>query len=141
MKSGLEAKYLQLEITETYFAEDYALIKEMISELTCIGVNFSIDDFGTGYSSLAQVCELEVTNLKIDKHFIDDVDRNSNKAKIVKAIISLADNLGISLIAEGVETKGELAFLKENGCIFIQGFIFSHAYPADEIEERFLIKY
>lgn len=134
--SNLAPEFLQLEITETYFTQDYDLIKKTIVDLVELGVNFSIDDFGTGYSSLGQLCELKINNLKIDKMFIDDVNENINKAKIVKAIISLADNLEISLTAEGVETEGELNFLKENQCKLVQGFIFSKPVEAKEIEKK-----
>lgn len=133
--SKLDPQYLQLEITETFFTQDYELIKEEIKEIANQGVKFSIDDFGTGYSSLGQLCELSINNLKIDRMFIDGVDENSNKSKIVKAIISLADSLDISLTAEGVETQEELNFLRKNMCTMVQGFLFSKPVGVYEIEK------
>ena len=104
-------KYIQLEITETVFTNDYELIKLAIQEISGLGIKFSIDDFGTGYSSLKQLCELSINNIKIDKMFIDNVVENPSKSKIVKAIISLAESLEISLTAEGVETEEDLYYL------------------------------
>jgi len=130
----LEPQYLQLEITETFFTQNYELIKETIKEISNQGVKFAIDDFGTGYSSLGQLCEISINNLKVDRMFVDGVDRNINKSKIVKAIISLADSLDINLTAEGVETKEELRFLKENKCNIVQGYLFSKPVGIYEIE-------
>lgn len=134
-ESKLNPKYLQLEITETFFNKNYGLIQRAIMELSEIGVRFAIDDFGTGYSSLEQLCQLNINNLKIDRIFIDGVDNNMNKSKIVKAVISLADSLNIGLTAEGVETEEQLEFLKQNGCTFAQGFLFSKPINISEIEE------
>lgn len=124
-KSKLEPEHLQLEITETFFTQKYLLVEDTIQELMELGVRLAIDDFGTGYSSLSQLCEFNINNIKIDKSFIDGVDKNINKSKVVKAIISLAESLNINLIAEGVETQGELNFLKENKCTVAQGYLFS----------------
>lgn len=138
-ESRLESKYLQLEITETFFTQNYKSIERTIKEISDLGIRISIDDFGTGYSSLEKLCELDINNLKIDKMFIDGVDRNDNKSKIVKAVISLAESLDIDLIAEGVETEGQLNFLKENRCNMAQGYLFSK--PVSQIElEKFLLK-
>ncbi len=133
--SNLEPRYLQLEITETFFTIDYELIKGTIKELSELGITFSIDDFGTGYSSLGQLSELSINNLKIDRMLIDRVDENTNKLKIVKAIISLAISLDISLTAEGVERQEELSILKENRCTMVQGYYFSRPVTSEKIEE------
>lgn len=134
-ESKLDPKYLQLEITETYFTRDYELIKEEVIEISNHGVKFAIDDFGTGYSSLGQLCELSINNIKIDRMFIDGVHKNNNKSKIVKTIISLTESLGIGLTAEGVETEEELEFLKENKCDMVQGYLFSKPVESNEIEK------
>lgn len=131
----LKPEYLQLEITETYFAQDYELIKKTIKKLSSLGIKISIDDFGTGYSSLGQLSELSINNLKIDRMFIDRVDENTNKSKIVKAIVALADSLGISLTAEGVERDEELKFLKKNKCKMVQGYLFSKPVGIEKIEK------
>lgn len=134
-KSMMDPKYLQLEITETFFTQDYELIEETLKELIKLGIKIAIDDFGTGYSSLGQLCELNINNLKIDRMFIDGVNGNMNKSKIVKAVISLAKSLNISLTAEGVETEEELSFLKINGCTIVQGYLFSKPVGIYEIEK------
>lgn len=134
-ESKLNPKYLQLEITETYFAKDYEWIKETIREISSLGVKFAIDDFGTGYSSLGQLGELNINNLKIDRTFIKEVDKNINQAKIVKAIISLADSLAIKLTAEGVEREEELRFLKKHRCTMVQGYLFSRPVGPCEMEK------
>lgn len=130
----LDPKYLQLEITETFFTQSYKLIEGAIKELSSLGIRFAIDDFGTGYSSLGQLAELNINNLKIDRMFIDGVDKNINKGKIVKTVISLAESLDILLTAEGVETNEELEFLKENRCTVAQGYLFSRPVEAYKIE-------
>lgn len=131
----LDPRYLQLEITETVLINDYGIIRQSIKEISNLGVKFSIDDFGTGYSSFEQLCELDISNIKIDKMFIDGVNNNSNKAKIVKAIISLARNLEMTLIAEGVENLDELYFLKDNECSLVQGYIFSKPVSSKKIQD------
>ena len=133
--SKLDPRYLQLEITETIFTKDYDIIKKVLKEISKLGVRIAIDDFGTGYSSLGGLSELNINNLKIDRMFIEEVNRSISKSKIVKAIISLADSLGIDLTAEGVETQEELSFLKENMCRMVQGYLFSKPVGIHEIEE------
>lgn len=132
-KTGLNPKYLQLEITETFFTQNYKSIVSVVKKLSNQGVRFAIDDFGTGYSSLGQLCEININNLKIDRMFIDGVEKNINKSKIVKAVISLAESLNINLTAEGVETVEQLVFLKENRCTLAQGFLFSKPVENDDI--------
>lgn len=134
-KSMLKPQYLQLEITETFFTQNYELIQDTIKELGKLGIKIAIDDFGTGYSSLGQLCELNINNIKIDRMFIDGVDGNINKSKIVKGIISLAESLNITLTAEGVEREEELKFLNANRCTFVQGYLFSKPVEAYKIEE------
>lgn len=131
-ETGMDPKYLQLEITETYFKENYELISTNMKRLNELGIGFAIDDFGTGYSSLGQLSELNINTLKIDRMFIDGVDSNINNSKIVKAVISLAESLNIGLTAEGVERMEELGFLKDNKCDIVQGYLFSK--PVDPMQ-------
>lgn len=138
-ESNLDPQYLQLEITETSFAQNYELIENTIKGLSKLGIMLAVDDFGTGYSSLGQLCELNINSLKIDRTFIDGVDENVNKSKIVKAVIALAKSLNINLTAEGVETEKELNFLKENRCNVAQGYLFSKPVEKDKIE-KLLVK-
>ncbi len=133
--TGMDPKYLQLEITETYFKENYVLISDNMKRLNDLGIGFAIDDFGTGYSSLGQLTELNINTLKIDRMFIDGVDSNINNSKIVKAVISLAKSLNIGLTAEGVERKEELHFLSDNECDIVQGYLFSKPVEPNIIEK------
>ena len=131
----MEPKYLQIEITETYFTENYELISTTMKKLSELGIKFAIDDFGTGYSSLGQLSELNINTLKIDRIFVDRVDSNINNSKIVKAVISLAKSLNIGLTAEGVERMEEFDFLKENQCNSVQGYLFSKPLEAKLIRD------
>lgn len=133
-ESMLDPRYLQLEVTETYFTQSYESIEKNIKEISKLGIKLAIDDFGTGYSSLGQLCEININNLKIDRSFIDGVEMNVNKSKIVKAVITLAESLNISLTAEGVETQEQLNFLKNNRCTSVQGYLFSKPVETIEIE-------
>ena len=105
-----------------------------MKELQALGVQLSIDDFGTGYSSLAALKSFPVTRLKIDKSFIADLVTNENDRAVTTAVISLGQKLNLRVIAEGVETEDQLAFLRENNCDEMQGYHFSRPVSADEIE-------
>lgn len=136
--SKMDARYLQLEITESIFSSDYETIKKTVTEISDLGVKFALDDFGTGYSSLVQLAQLPINNLKIDRVFIDHVDESSSKSKIVKATISLAKSLNIGIIAEGVERFEELNFLNENRANVIQGYYYSKPLSVDKITDLLL---
>lgn len=124
-ESGLSPEWLELEITETVVMQHPVLAVEAIEKLRNIGVHVAIDDFGTGYSSLAQLKRFPVNTLKIDKSFIRDLETNGTDAAIVTAIISMATCMNLSICAEGVETEGQLKFLKDRACHGAQGFLFS----------------
>jgi EAL domain-containing protein (putative c-di-GMP-specific phosphodiesterase class I) len=133
-ESGLEARYLELELTESLIMQDVATGIGTMKELQVLGVQLSIDDFGTGYSSLAALKSFPVSRLKIDKSFITDLVSNENDRAVTTAVISLGQKLNLRVIAEGVETEGQLAFLRENNCDEMQGYHFSRPVPADQIE-------
>jgi EAL domain-containing protein (putative c-di-GMP-specific phosphodiesterase class I) len=100
-----------------------------------LGVTIAIDDFGTGYSSLSYLHQLSFDTLKIDRVFVRDIDKNPKNAAIVLALMAMARQLQLSVIAEGVETEAEMAFLQAHDCDEIQGFLFSPAVPAPVFEE------
>jgi len=131
--SGMEACYLELEVTETVIMQNPDFAVSIFSELREIGVHISIDDFGTGYSSLAHLKRFSVNTLKIDKAFVRDVEIDTTDAAIAIAIIAMGNSLNLKVIAEGVETVGQLAFLKDNQCDEMQGYLFSRPMPAEDV--------
>lgn len=122
-ETGLEARFLELEITETTVIEDLDLTRSVLENLQKMGIYMSIDDFGTGHSSLSRLQLLPLHNLKIDKSFIQDLTHDVKVAHIIKAIVGLGQNLGLKLTAEGVEKEEELEFLKSINCDDVQGFL------------------
>lgn len=134
-ETGINPHYLDLEITESIAIMDIEYTLEMLRKLKAIGINIAIDDFGTGYSSLYKLKEMSVDELKIDRSFIKDLNLNSRNKTIAKAIILLAHQLNLKVVAEGVETEEQLEFLKENGCNKAQGFYYSKPVPPDEFEK------
>ncbi|MCD8486081.1 MAG: EAL domain-containing protein [Desertifilum sp.] len=133
-ETGLNPKLLVMEVTETSLMEDIDDTVEKLRDLKAIGMEISIDDFGTGYSSLNYLRRFPLDTLKIDRSFVAQVMSDSNDAAIATAIIAMAQSLKLKVIAEGVETEDQLAFLRKHGCYAMQGFLFSPALPAAEIE-------
>ncbi len=131
--SGLAAERLELEITESLLMGSHPEVKANLASLKSIGIGLTLDDFGTGYSSLAYLKAFAVDRLKIDRLFVRDVDKNENDAAIVRAMISLAQALGLGIVAEGVETEGQHAFLRDNGCPETQGFLLGAPMPSAAI--------
>ncbi len=125
---------LKLELTESMLLEDIEVIIDKMTELKSLGVSFSLDDFGTGYSSLSYLKRLPFSQLKIDRTFVKDILTNANNASIAKTIVTLAQSLGLSVIAEGVETEEQRDFLLRHGCLAFQGFLFSRPLPQEEFE-------
>ena len=133
-ESGLEAKYLELELTESLIMQDVDLAIATMRDFKGLGVQLSIDDFGTGYSSLSALKTFPVSRLKIDKSFIDGIPADENDKAVAGAVISLGQTLNLRVIAEGVETEEQAAFLRNVNCDEMQGFLFSKPLPAHEIE-------
>jgi diguanylate cyclase len=129
--AGLEPRYLELELTETAVMQDAEQSIEILRQLSALGVRISVDDFGTGYSSLSYLRRLPLDKLKIDRTFIRELAMNREDAEIVRAIVSLAHNLRLKVIAEGVETPDQLAFLRALGCDQYQGFHHSAPLPKE----------
>ncbi|MCB1774081.1 MAG: EAL domain-containing protein [Gammaproteobacteria bacterium] len=121
--TGAEPGRLQLEVTEPVLIKDAAETVERMNQLRRIGVRFAIDDFGTGYSSLSDLRRLPLDTIKIDRSFVRDIASDPNDAVIVRAILSMAGHLGLHVIAEGVESREQLQFLREAGCRFYQGYL------------------
>jgi diguanylate cyclase (GGDEF)-like protein/PAS domain S-box-containing protein len=131
----LEASALSLEITETILMKDTELAAETMKELKEIGVGLHMDDFGTGYSSLKQLNDLPFTALKIDRCFVKQMLTDDGSSNIVRATIQLAKALGLSVIAEGIETEEQGRFLRDWGCDYAQGYYYSRPMDAGKIEE------
>ncbi len=134
-ETGLAPHYLGIELTESLVMADVEEAIEILRRLRAIGVQMSIDDFGTGYSSLSYLKRFPVDLLKIDQSFVRDITLDADDAAIVLSVISLAHNLKMGVIAEGVETAEQLDFLRCNGCNEIQGYHFSRPLPADEFRQ------
>ncbi|GIP38134.1 hypothetical protein J31TS4_14140 [Paenibacillus sp. J31TS4] len=133
-ETGLEARYLEIEITETMLLHNTKQTMKVLEEIKQLGVCISVDDFGVGYSSLSYLSNFPIDYLKIDKSFILDLDKSDKAESIVKAIISLAHNLNLKVIAEGVETERHLRFLEHEGCDGLQGYYVSRPLPAERFE-------
>lgn len=129
----LEARYLELEITESTAIEDIKFTQKIMQDLSSLGIRLSIDDFGTGHSSLSRLQLLPLHTLKVDKSFIKDISRNSKTGHIVSAIVSLGKSLDLNVVAEGVEDEEQLQFLRANQCDAAQGFLFCHPLPAEKM--------
>ncbi len=132
-RTGCDAACLEFEITESMVMQNPARAVELIRELKELGIAISIDDFGTGYSSLAYLKRFPIDSLKIDRSFIHDVPRDPGNMAITRAVIGMAHSLKLTVIAEGVETREQLEFLRGHACDEMQGFYFSRPVPADQI--------
>jgi EAL domain-containing protein (putative c-di-GMP-specific phosphodiesterase class I) len=133
--SGLEPKQLKLEVTESTVMEHSEKSLSVLGELDGLGVQLSTDDFGTGYSSLSYLQKFPFDRLKIDRSFIDKMGDDDKSGAIVKTILMLGENLGIEVVAEGIESEKQFEHLKHLGCSLGQGFLFSRPVPANDARE------
>ncbi|ALP54003.1 hypothetical protein Tel_13155 [Candidatus Tenderia electrophaga] len=132
-ETDLQPGLLELELTESMLMENQENVIETLYKLSELGVQIAIDDFGTGFSSLSYLKRLPVDNLKIDKTFVQDMLTNPDDAIIARSIITLGHSLGLTVIAEGVETGAQVDFLRDHNCDQLQGYVFSRPLPVDEV--------
>jgi len=133
-ESGISSRDLQIEITESNAMKNAEVTIETLEELKRVGVSLSVDDFGTGYSSLEYLKRFPIDTLKLDQTFVRDLEVDGGDSAIATAVIAMAHSLGLKVVAEGVERRGQLDFLRANGCDRIQGYLLSAALPIDELE-------
>ncbi len=134
VERSLPPRFLQLEITEDFLMADREGAREVLSQLRDAGIRISVDDFGTGYSSLAYLRDLPIDELKLDKSFVLEMADDQRSAALVAATVALSHSLGLHMVAEGVENEAALAELVRHGCDVGQGFLWSRAVPAAELE-------
>jgi EAL domain-containing protein (putative c-di-GMP-specific phosphodiesterase class I) len=133
--SGLPAERLELEITETTLLNESEATLSTLYQLRALGVRIAMDDFGTGYSSLSYLQSFPFDKIKIDRSFVKDITDGVGSLNIVRAVTAMATGLGMVTTAEGVETSEQLEMVRTEGCTEIQGFVFSKAVPASEVEQ------
>jgi EAL domain-containing protein (putative c-di-GMP-specific phosphodiesterase class I) len=134
-EEGVEGRLIELELTERMLMEDLPEVSAKLDRLAALGIRVSVDDFGTGYSSLGHLKELPIDKMKIDSSFVKDLPAERGSAAIARAIIQMARSLGITAIAEGVETEAQRSFLALNGCDELQGDLISKPLAAAEFED------
>jgi len=137
-ETGLDPHCLELEVTESILVEGLEAVNTVLQEFKQAGIMISLDDFGTGYSSLSYLKRFPIDKLKIDQSFVRDMLTDSNDAGLVRAIIAMAKALGLTAIAEGVETQGQLNFLKDENCREIQGYHIARPMPAEQAADLIL---
>ena len=137
-KTGLPAELLELEITESSIIENVEETVNKLHQLKALGISVAIDDFGTGYSSLSYLKQLPVDRLKIDRSFVKDTPDDADDCAIVRTIIAMSHNLGLSVIAEGVESERQIDFLRAQHCDEIQGYLLSVPVPAAQMTEMLI---
>lgn len=135
-QTGLEPRYLELEITETIAMVESQDVIQTLHQLKSLGVSISIDDFGTEFSSLSRLKDLPVNRIKIDRPFIGGIGGNPKDESIISVMIHLAKKLGLQVVAEGVETENQLNFLRDKGCDEIQGYYCGRPMTAKAIEKK-----
>lgn len=135
LETGIDPRYLELEITESIVMQDVDRVTTILKDLKGLGTSLAMDDFGTGYSSLGYLTRFPFDKLKIDQSFVRHITSDPENAAIAKTVIAMAHSLHLKVIAEGVETEGQLNYLRSHGCDEIQGYYFSRPVPALEFEQ------
>jgi diguanylate cyclase (GGDEF)-like protein len=137
--AGIPVSLIEIEITESLLVKDSAKVRGALERLRRLGCRIALDDFGTGYSSLAYITRFPPDRIKIDKAFVDNLDRSASDAAIANAILSLGESLNVTITAEGIERRGQLEWLRRRGCHEVQGFLLSMPLSARDLEQRFLV--
>ena len=135
LESGLPAKRLELEVTESVLIDDFTIALKVLRGIKSLGISLAMDDFGTGFSSLSSLVTFPFDKLKIDRSFIMELDNNQQLAAIVRAIIGMGENLGLTIIAEGVEKPSHVEFLAQENCDEMQGFLLGKPMSNDSVTE------
>ncbi|MBW4561781.1 MAG: EAL domain-containing response regulator [Mojavia pulchra JT2-VF2] len=138
MDNDLTPQHLEIELNESIIMQDVSSAIAIMNKLKFLGVKIAIDDFGIGNCSLINLKNLPINTLKIGRYFLHNLDKNHQKASITKAVIEMAHNQNLRVVAEGVDTEAELSFLRQHNCDAIQGFLLSRPLPAAELENFFL---
>jgi EAL domain-containing protein (putative c-di-GMP-specific phosphodiesterase class I) len=131
-RAGVDPSLLELEITESTAMRDPEAMRGLLRQLRERGIRVAIDDFGTGYSSLSYLKLFAIDRIKIDRGFVTDIETDANDAAIVTATVGLAHSLGLTVVAEGVETDYQSSFLRSRGCDEAQGYLFARPMPAEQ---------
>jgi EAL domain-containing protein (putative c-di-GMP-specific phosphodiesterase class I) len=135
LETGMEPRHLELEITESTIMVDTENTRDILDKLSSLGITFAIDDFGTGFSSIGYLNRIPIDTIKIDKSFTQGIDTSEDSLSIVRSVIQLSRNLGIEVVAEGVENENHLRLLRELECDLAQGYYLSRPVPASEFEK------
>lgn len=139
-ETGAPANKLELEITETVLIENIERVQTVLREIQALNISIALDDFGTGYSSLSYLTQFPINTLKIDKSFVWALEKESTSKIILKNIFSLAKDLNMSVVAEGVETQEHLDILQSYRCQYMQGFFFSPAVTSEKATQMLLLQ-
>ena len=135
LKHSLQPRRLELEITETALVEDNPNVRIVLDGFQKLGIRLSLDDFGTGFSSLSYLCRYRFNVIKIDRSFTADVYRSGEARAVVQAISTLADSLDLTVVAEGIETKQQLDYIRSQGCGEGQGYYFARPMPFKDVAD------
>ncbi len=134
-QSGAATPWFKLEVTETVTVDNFERVQATLQKIRDYGIQVAVDDFGTGYSTLGYLQKLPVDIIKIDRQFIMDIPTSSEDRTLVKAVVGMAHNLGLDVVAEGVETDEQALFLQQHQCDEMQGYLFAPPLPAGQFEQ------
>ena len=130
VETGLDQKYLNIELTETLLMESSGPAAAALEQLSERNMKLHLDDFGTGYSSLTHLCSLPIDTIKLDQSFVAGIGHSERRERVASAVVGIGRRLDLDIVAEGVETEAQLGFLRAEGCDVIQGFLFGKPAPA-----------